>query len=79
MQVQESIQINDCVGINIAKNFNSIVVETGGYENVSFLKKDCRYLVDKYRRLQLGERDAMTILKYFQNKQAECNGFFFQY
>ncbi|KAK9189877.1 hypothetical protein WN943_018476 [Citrus x changshan-huyou] len=46
---------------------------SGAYENVSFLEKDCRNLVDKGRRLQLGEGDAMTILKYFQNKQAECN------
>ena len=79
MQVQESIQINDCTGINIAINFNSIVVETGGYENVSFLEKDYRNLIDKARRLQLREGDAMTILKYFQNKQAKCNDFFFQY
>ncbi|KAH9769762.1 protein FAR1-RELATED SEQUENCE [Citrus sinensis] len=49
----------------------------GGYENVSFLEKDCRNFVDKIRRLQLEEGDAMALLKYFQKKQAECNGFFF--
>ncbi|XP_024046630.1 protein FAR1-RELATED SEQUENCE 4-like [Citrus clementina] len=72
---RKHIEMNDCAGINIARNFNSIVVEAGGYENVSFIEKDCRNLVDKGRRLQLGEGDAMTILKYFQNKQAECNAF----
>ncbi|KAH9703329.1 protein FAR1-RELATED SEQUENCE [Citrus sinensis] len=44
---RKRIEMNDCAGINIAKNFNSIVVEAGAYENVSFLKKDCRNLVDK--------------------------------
>ncbi|KAH9782212.1 protein FAR1-RELATED SEQUENCE [Citrus sinensis] len=55
----------------IAQNFNSIVVGAGGYENVSFLEKDCRNFVDKTRRLQLEEGDAMMLLKYFQKKQAE--------
>ena len=68
--------MNDCVGIRIAQNFNSIVVGAGGYENMSFLKNDCRSFVDKTRRLQLEEGDAMALLKYFQEKRAECNGFF---
>ena len=69
--------MNDSAGINIVQNFNSIVVEVGRHEHVSFLEKDCRNIVDKARRLQLGEGDAMAILKYFEKKQAECNGFFF--
>ena len=47
--------MNDSAGINIAQNFNSIVVEAGGHENVSFLEKDCRNFINKARRLQLGE------------------------
>ena len=69
--------MNDSTGINIAQNFNYIVVEAGRHENVSFLEKDCRNFVDKARRLQLGEGDAMAILKYFETKQAECDGVFF--
>ena len=69
--------MNDCARINNNRNFNSIIVEVGGYENVSFIEKDCRNLIDKTRRLQLGEGDAMTILKYVQKKQADCNEFFF--
>ncbi|XP_052299701.1 protein FAR1-RELATED SEQUENCE 5-like [Citrus sinensis] len=59
---RKRIEMNDCAGINIVRNFNSVVVEAGGYKNVSFLEKDCRNLVDKARRLQLGEENAMTIL-----------------
>ena len=44
---------------------------------MSFLEKDCRNLVNKVRQLQLGEGDTMTILKYFEKKQAECDEFFF--
>ena len=43
--------MNDCAGVNIAQNFNSIVVKAGGYKNISFLEKDCRNSVDKARRL----------------------------
>lgn len=70
---KKRIEMNDCAGINIAHNFNSIIVEVGGRKNVLFLEKDCRNLVDKARRLHLGEGDAMANLKFFQKKQAECN------
>ncbi|KAH9789177.1 Feruloyl CoA ortho-hydroxylase 1 [Citrus sinensis] len=50
---RKRIEMNDCAGINIVRNFNSIVVEAVRYENVSFLEKYCRNLVDKGRRLQL--------------------------
>ncbi|KAH9762576.1 protein FAR1-RELATED SEQUENCE [Citrus sinensis] len=63
---KKRIEMNDCAGIRIAQNFNSIVVGASGYENVSFLEKDCRNFVDKTRRLQLEEGDVMTLLKYFQ-------------
>ena len=36
---RKCIKMNDCVGIKIVSNFNFIVVEAGGYENVSFLEK----------------------------------------
>ncbi|XP_024041931.1 protein FAR1-RELATED SEQUENCE 5-like [Citrus clementina] len=67
---KKRIEMNDCVGIRIAQNFNSIVVGASGYENVPFLEKDCRNFVDKTRRVQLEEEDAMTLLKYFQKKAA---------
>ncbi|KAH9728856.1 protein FAR1-RELATED SEQUENCE [Citrus sinensis] len=68
---KKRIEMNDCAGIRITQNFNSIVIGAGGYENVPFLEKDCRNFVDKTRRLQLEEGDAMTLLKYLQKKQAE--------
>ena len=55
----------------MTRSFKSIVVETGGYENVTFLEKDARNHVDKARRLRLGEGDATAIQKYFKKMQAE--------
>lgn len=34
-----SYDINDKEGIRVAQNFTSVVVEAGGFENVSFIKK----------------------------------------
>ena len=59
--VKKQLEINKEVGIKMAQNFKSIVVEAGGYENVSILEKDARNHVDKARRLRLGEEDAAAI------------------
>ena len=61
----------------MAQSFKFIVVEVGGYENVSFLEKDARNHVDKVRQLRLGERDASAIQRYFQKMQTENDEFFF--
>ena len=37
--VKKRIEMNDSAGINIAQNYNFIVVEAGGHANVSFLEK----------------------------------------
>lgn len=36
------LELNDRAGIRTSKNFNSLVVEMGGFENVSFEERDCR-------------------------------------
>ena len=47
--------MNNYARIRIAQNFNYIVIEAGGHENVSFLEKYCINIVNKTRRLQLRE------------------------
>jgi len=59
------------------KSYNSTVVEAGGYENLSFVQKDCRNYIDKVRRLRLGEGDTVAIQTYFSKMQAQCPEFFF--
>ncbi|CAA3026686.1 Hypothetical predicted protein [Olea europaea subsp. europaea] len=75
--VKHKLEVNDLAGIPLHKIFNSAVVEVGGYENLSCIKKDCRNYVEKVRRLRLGEGDAIAIQAYFAKMQTQCLGFYF--
>lgn len=75
--MKKKLLLNDKAGIRMHKNYYTLVVEAGGYENVSFEEKDCRNLVEKERHLKLGEGDAMAIQSYFSNMQKQNIGFFF--
>ncbi|XP_052193891.1 protein FAR1-RELATED SEQUENCE 5-like [Diospyros lotus] len=57
--------------------YNSPVVEASGYENLTFVEKDCRNYIDQVRRLRLGEGDATAIQAYFSKMQAFYLGFYF--
>ena len=61
----------------MTQSFKSIVIEAGGFENVSLLERDARNHVDKVRRLRFGERDAAIIQRYFKKIQTKNDGFFF--
>ncbi|XP_052198314.1 protein FAR1-RELATED SEQUENCE 5-like [Diospyros lotus] len=75
--VKRQLEVNDIAGIPLHKSFNSAVVEAGGYENLTFVEKDCRNYIDQVRRLRLGEGDAAAIQAYFSKMQAFCPGFYF--
>lgn len=59
--MKRRLELNDEVGIKVNKIFYSLVVQTGGYDNLTFGEKDCRNYLDKARRLRLGIRDAEAI------------------
>ncbi|GER40606.1 FAR1-related protein, partial [Striga asiatica] len=71
--VKRKLEVNDIAGIPLHKSFNSVVVEAGGYENITFVEKDCRNYVEQARRLRLGEGDATAIQSYFSDMQAQCS------
>ncbi|KAF5442386.1 hypothetical protein F2P56_035049 [Juglans regia] len=52
-RVAKRFEINDEAGIRMSKNFKDVVVEAGGYENVSFGEKECRNYIDKAQQLRL--------------------------
>ncbi|XP_062147885.1 protein FAR-RED IMPAIRED RESPONSE 1-like [Alnus glutinosa] len=56
--VKRRLELNDIAGVRTNKNFNSLVVERGGYENIPFGKKDCQNFIDKTRELRLGKGGA---------------------
>ena len=62
--------MNDKAGIRMNKNYNSLVAEAGGYENLPFLVKDCTIHMEKFRRLHLEKGDANEMHDYFLKMQA---------
>jgi hypothetical protein len=70
--VKKRLELNDQAGINVSRNFRSLVVEANGYENLTFGEKDCRNYIDKVRRLRLGRGDADAIQSYFVRMQKQA-------
>ncbi|KAL7213399.1 hypothetical protein ACSBR2_016008 [Camellia fascicularis] len=75
--VKRRLELNDQAGINVSKNFDSLVVEAEGHEHLSFTEKDCRNYIEKMRRLRLGTGDAEAILTYFTKIQNKNSSFFY--
>ncbi|XP_024642129.1 protein FAR-RED IMPAIRED RESPONSE 1-like [Medicago truncatula] len=75
--IKRKLEINDQAGINVSRNFRSMVVEANGYENLTFGEKDCRNYIDKVRRLRLGTGDAEAIQNYFVRMQKQNSQFYY--
>ncbi|KAK9206151.1 hypothetical protein WN943_016424 [Citrus x changshan-huyou] len=75
--VPRKLDLNDQAGIRPNESFNSLVVEAGGHENLTFLEKDCRNHLHKVRRLRLGDGDASAVLDYFLKMQNGNSNFFY--
>jgi hypothetical protein len=71
------LKLNDIAGVRTNKNFNSLVVEKGGYENLPFGEKDCRNFIDKARELRLGKGGARALCDYFSRMQKQNNDFYY--
>ncbi|KAL2927966.1 Protein FAR1-RELATED SEQUENCE 5 [Bienertia sinuspersici] len=70
------IQNNDQAGISIAKSYNSLLVESGGYENITYNQRDVRNVVHLNQRKSQLEGDVVALEKYFQ-QQYEYNQEFY--
>ncbi|KAL6545306.1 hypothetical protein OROGR_009180 [Orobanche gracilis] len=71
------LELNDCAGIPMNKNFHSLVVEARGYENLQFDERDCRNYIAKVRQLRLGVGDAEALRNYFLRMQRRNSNFFY--
>jgi hypothetical protein len=71
------LELNDRAGIRLCKNFNSLVVESGGFENLSFGERDCRNYINKVRELNLGKGGAQALCDYFRRMQKQNSGFYY--
>ncbi|XP_022858878.1 protein FAR1-RELATED SEQUENCE 5-like [Olea europaea var. sylvestris] len=75
--VKRKLEVNDVAGIPLHKSFNSTVVEAGGYENMTYVERDCRNYIKRVRILRLGKGDAAALQSYFSKMQSQCSGFYF--
>ncbi|KAL6551959.1 hypothetical protein OROGR_008113 [Orobanche gracilis] len=75
--IKRRLEVNDQAGINVSRNFRSLVVEANGYDNLAFGEKDCRNYIDKVRRLRLGTGDAEAIQNYFVRMQKQNSNFYY--
>ncbi|XP_062163039.1 protein FAR-RED IMPAIRED RESPONSE 1-like [Alnus glutinosa] len=74
--VKRKIIVNDIAEIGLSQSCNSLAVEAGGYENLSFVEKDYRNFINKERYLRLGQGGAKALCDYFTKMQATNNGFY---
>ncbi|XP_042988795.1 protein FAR1-RELATED SEQUENCE 5-like [Carya illinoinensis] len=74
--VKRVLDTKDLPGIRLNKSYGSLVVDTGGFENLPFLEKDCRNYITKARHLRLGAGGAGALRDYFLRMQYKNNGFF---
>ncbi|KAF5465008.1 hypothetical protein F2P56_015042 [Juglans regia] len=74
--VKRQLDINDKAGIGMAKSFNALVVEAGGFEKLPFIEKDARNYIDKARHLRLGKGGADALRGYFERMQYKNDGFY---
>ncbi|XP_059461771.1 protein FAR1-RELATED SEQUENCE 5-like [Corylus avellana] len=71
------LDLNDTSGICLNKNFNSLVVEMGGFENVPFGEKDCRNFITKAREFRLGKGGGQALCDYFRRMQDMNDDFYY--
>ncbi|KAL7221718.1 hypothetical protein ACSBR1_023629 [Camellia fascicularis] len=74
--VKRRLELLAKVGIRMNKSFNSLVVQAGGHEKLTYLEKDCRNYIEKVRRIELGDGDAIAMHNYFLKMQADNSEFF---
>ncbi|XP_042988596.1 protein FAR1-RELATED SEQUENCE 5-like [Carya illinoinensis] len=72
---QRILKLNDRAGIRMSKNYYSLVVDAGGFDNLQFQEKDCRNFIDKARHLRLGKGGGDALNQYFQRMRDQNDGF----
>ncbi|OMO60076.1 FAR1-related protein [Corchorus capsularis] len=60
-----------------AKNYNSVVVEAGGYNKMAFTQQDCKNSLLKERCLQLGTSDGVAVHEFLTESMRNDKDFFY--
>ncbi|OMO62456.1 hypothetical protein COLO4_33067 [Corchorus olitorius] len=75
--VKRRLQIIEQAGIPIAKNYNSVVVEAGGYDKMAFTQQDCKNYLFKERHLQLGTSDGVAVQEFLTESMRNDKDFIY--
>ncbi|KAF5475279.1 hypothetical protein F2P56_007102 [Juglans regia] len=63
---QRMLDLNDRAGIRMNKNFQALVTDAGGFENLAFQEKDCRNFINKARYLRMSKGGGEALNGYFK-------------
>ncbi|KAK9713755.1 hypothetical protein RND81_06G049700 [Saponaria officinalis] len=69
--------VNDGAGISIVNNYNSLVVECGGHQNLPFNGRDVRNAINQQRRRGRIIGDAAELEVYFDRMKTSSPEFYF--
>lgn len=69
--------LNDSAGIPIHKNYNSLALEAGGHDKLSFNKRDMRNLVNAERRIGRLTGDAAGLEVYLKKMKHDNPDYFY--
>jgi hypothetical protein len=75
--VKRRLELLDKTGVHVSKNYQSFVIEAGGFEKLPFREKDARNHINKARRLRLGVGDAEAFRNYFARMQEKDDQFYY--
>jgi len=75
--MKRKLDIDDRAGIRTNKIYNSLAVEAGGYENLTFGERECRNYIANSSRLRLGTRGAAALRDYFNRMRKVNDDFYF--
>jgi len=76
-RVKRKLEVMNKAGVRPSKNYKALAIEAGGYENLSFGKKDCKNYINKVRNKLLGEGDVEAFFKHLMRMQEKKNDRFF--
>ena len=65
--IKRRLELKDKACISLSKNFYSLAVESGEYENLSYSENGCQKYIRKAWQLKLGVGDVEAFGNYFNN------------
>ncbi|KAJ3683105.1 hypothetical protein LUZ60_013332 [Juncus effusus] len=75
--VKRQIEINDRAGIPQKHLFRSVIAQSDGFDNSTYIERDLYNHIMRSRSIQMAEGDAAGMLKYLQQCQEASPDFFY--